>query len=914
VGGKFTPELIESWKLGDVTPQNLVNELGQGVIVWAHNAEFEREAINNLTDWGNIEANQLRCTLALAACQSLPLSLAKLGSCLSIERPKDADGKKVMMRMCKPNKEGVHPEHGPEDMRTLVEYCARDVEAEIDIGHSLLPYSPMQLNAYHETVRINARGIPMDRPLITSCLEARENLRLNADKVITDLTGEGIDMIMSPLKLLIWLTKQGIDIKNTQKATINTLLASEDLDPTVRIVLEQRLIVSSASLKKFDVMDGTSASDGRVRGTIQFHAAFTGRWGGRLIQPQNLPRPVIKDLEEERLSILNNPLADVDTLKSLIRHSIRAPEGKEFICADWANIEGRMLAYLSGEEWKLEAFRDFDEGKGHDLYKLAYAKAFKIDPNDVTDDQRAIGKVQELALGYGGGSGAIEVFAPNKFDESEKQNMKKMYRNANKRIEKFWHDLEYTAVKTVKLKSNKVFTLGKLKFKYAFDSLYIMLPSGRCLRYPIAKVVPVMTPWGAEKDVLSYMKNEKGQWLRTETFGGKISENCYCSNTRVLTIEGVKQIQDITSDDLLWDGVEWVGSRGVINKGEQEVGEWLGVKVTSDHQMHDGKSWKPVIDLDEVSTMKCLESARNLAKLKCCQSLKTLEKIVEQNMSVLADGVGRVKLGNLDAPKRLAVLADIKVKELSDGIFMGLQLLNSLTGGDIDIRVSLADVTTRVVQLTETMAVGESGWHKNGCKIGMFSLSTLDPYLISMLKDLTSTELIMTEIMYPIISDLYHVEKIVTTDAQVSAYLSMAMSMLSRTSCRSSHLNGAAITQLLTTGREVDQATKLWKSTGQKENVYDIMDCGPRNRFTIVTDAGLITTHNCTQAACACLMMEALPRFDNVIMTVHDEIVCEIDEGTGDLPSFEKEFSIVPEWAEGLPISASGWIGKCYRK
>jgi len=587
--GTFTPTVKGSWRKGDSSPRDLVKAIEEGVIVWAHNAEFEREAINHLTNWGHISVSQIRCTLALAACQSLPLSLDKLGKCLNIERKKDAEGKKVMMALCKPNKEGVKPEPTNEQMDILVEYCARDVEAEIDIGNMLLPYSQMQLDAYHATVKINHLGIPVDRELIQACQKARQELRNQADIRIKEITnGEhSIDMIMSPIQLMIWLTKKGVDIKNSQKQTIEDLLASDtELDAGVREVLEQRLIVSSASLKKFDVMEGTSESDGRIRGTIQFHAAFTGRWGGRLVQPQNLPRPVIKDLDSARGVVMDGGHVDVDTLKSLIRHSIKAPEGKEFICADWANIEGRMLAYLAGEKWKLMAFEDFDNGMGHDLYKLAYAKSFNISPDDVTSDQRAIGKVQELALGYGGGAGAIEAFAKDKFSMAEKENMKKSYRKANKNIERFWHDLESLAVKTVKLKSNKVFTLGKLKMKYSNNCLFIMLPSGRCIRYPIVKLRMTETPWGAEKEVLSYMKYDKGQWLRTETFGGKICENVVQGACACLMMEALSRFDNIimsVHDEIVCEIDEGTGDLEEFEKEFSRVPEWAeGLPVSSE--------------------------------------------------------------------------------------------------------------------------------------------------------------------------------------------------------------------------------------------------------------------------------------------------------------------------------------------
>jgi DNA polymerase len=589
VNGKFESHKTGEWLPGDPAPSDLVNHINAGLIVWAHNAEFERDAVNFLTNWGSpVKIEQIQCTLALAACNSLPLSLDKLGACLGISRPKDKEGKKIMMKLCKPDKEGVRLRPTEEELKTLLSYCHRDVEAEIDICDILPSFTPMQIRAYRATAGINTRGIPLDTDLVQACQKAREDLNIQADAIAKSITGQGIELLMSPLKLMIWLSSKGVDLKNAQRQTLEDLLQRDDIETDVRIMVEQRLIVSSTSLKKFDVMEVTSGSDRRVRGTLQFHSAFTGRWGGRLIQPQNFPRPSIKPLELEgvRDDILETPVADADTLRSFIRHSVRAPEGKEFICADWSNIEGRMLAYLAGEEWKLKAFQDYDDGKGHDLYKLAYAKSFNINPDDVTDDQRAIGKVQELALGYGGGAGAIEQFAKDKFSEGEKESMKKKYRKANKKIERFWYALESAAVKAVKSPTQKIQKVGRLEFKFAANSLYIKLLSGRCIRYPIPKIEIQETPWGEDKEVLSYMKYDKGQWLRTHTWGGKLAENVTQAACACLMMEALDRFDNIVMsvhDEIVCEIDEGTGNQKEFEEKFSIVPKWAeGLPVSSE--------------------------------------------------------------------------------------------------------------------------------------------------------------------------------------------------------------------------------------------------------------------------------------------------------------------------------------------
>lgn len=904
VDGKFVCRQKGSWVDGDPTPYPLGEAIDSGAEVWAHNCEFEAEAINNLTDWCEIKVENMFCTVALAACYGLPLSLEKLGKALNIEMKKDTVGGRLMKRLCKPGKDGVRPVPTEDELKALVEYCERDVDAEIECGDNMPGFTDYQLQAYRETVRINRRGIHIDRPLIAACQKGREQLVKDAHETVKGIGMSGVDDIMSPLKLMTWLKKRGLIIPNAQKGTLEEML-EKDIDADCRTAIEQRLIVSNASLKKFDAMDGASSHDGRVRGAFQFHAALTGRWGGRLLQPQNLPRPTIKgDLDEVRTKVLADGKGSIDELKSLIRHSIRAPEGKEFICADWSNIEGRMLAWLAGEEWKLEAFREYDNGTGPDLYKLAYARSFGVPVEDVDDSQRAIGKVQELALGYAGGAGAIEQFAPCKFTEDEKEDMKTSYRKANSKIQKFWYNLEQAAKLAIE-NVGKVYSVGVIKYKMIGAFLYCKLPSGRKIVYPNAHI---------DKGQITYMKYDKGQWLSTRTYSGKLAENCYCRDTQVLTIDGLKPIEAITPSDLLWDGEEWVNSDGVINQGKQEVGKWLGVTVTGRHMMLGGDGWKEVMDLDEQSTISSLKLARDSVISQSEKYFETASKSLELGVNALAATNFRSNLVHSAEEKLSALLAAINVGALVGGIYTGLQLMNSVTDGDIDIQVSSEDVTTATVRSIKTMGLEELKSTIDGAKTAKYFSRMCDRCTITPKQVSTLTELIMKEIMRRVISDLSQDGKIVITGEARNSSVWAVLNSLLQSSGESMFQSGVVTTLFFGTSLKVDREMKLWKSTNQKEEVFDIKNCGPRNRFTILTDRGFVVTHNCTQAACACLMMAALSRFDNIVMTVHDEIVCEVPEGSVDLKEFENKFSIVPEWAEGLPVSSEGWIGKEYRK
>ncbi|HHA3765160.1 TPA: DNA polymerase, partial [Acinetobacter baumannii] len=335
----------------------------------------------------------------------------------------------------------------------------------------------------------------------------------------------------------------------------------------VRELLAIRLQASTTSTAKYTALAKGVSSDGRLRGTLQFNGASrTGRWAGRLFQPQNLPRPTLKqDVIDEGIETLKIGCADMfyenvmELTSSAIRGCIQAPEGKKLVVADLSNIEGRALAWLAGETWKIKAFYDFDAGKGHDLYKLAYAKSFGVSPEEVDKEQRQVGKVQELALGYEGGVGAFLTFAaaygldlddmaaqafdsidPSIMSEAirawewhkkEKRttfglkkntwlvcdSFKRSWRYAHPNISAWWNELRVAAINAIN-NPDKPFPCRKVIFIKKGSWLYIKLPSGRFLCYPGAK---------ADDNRISYMGNNQytRKWERLYTYGGKFAEN-----------------------------------------------------------------------------------------------------------------------------------------------------------------------------------------------------------------------------------------------------------------------------------------------------------------------------------------------------------------------------------------------------
>lgn len=510
----------------------------------SHNATFERNCFDRLFPEKKRPISEWYCTAIKSAYCGLPLSLGQISDALNLgEIGKKKTGKALIRYFCMPCKPTKTnggrtrnlPEHAPEKWNEFIDYCVYDVKAERTIDTTLEPYviPDFERNNYIVDQKINDRGVKVNMPLVQNAIR----ISANAKDLLIDsaklLTGLGNPNSLPQLKG--WIKeKTGVEVKSLAKDKLGDLLSS-DVDEDVKKMLTIRRKLSKASVKKYDAMLNCVCDDGRIRGLLQFYGASrTGRWAGRLVQVQNLPRNKMEgnELGFARDSLLNySDIFDLlydDTnkvLSELIRTAFEADGNKILAVSDFSAIEARVLAWLAGEKWRLEVFET--HGK---IYEASASQMFGVPIDEITkgSDLRQKGKVAELALGYQGGHRAMETMGGAKMglSEEEMKQIVKVWRRSNKAISNFWYKVEKACKQALIMPNKKIVPLPlkkRLGFLYDGKILRIYLPSGRHLSY----WEPVIKRGKFGKDQITYMgvNQTTRKWERQQTYGGKLTEN-----------------------------------------------------------------------------------------------------------------------------------------------------------------------------------------------------------------------------------------------------------------------------------------------------------------------------------------------------------------------------------------------------
>lgn len=530
----------------------------KGGVVYAHNAAFELAIWNNICvpryGWPPLNPEQVRCTMAMCYAMGLPGALENAAPALGLAQRKDAVGKRVMLQLAKPKTDGEFwtPETAPEKLEQLYAYCKQDVEVERALHHRLMELSESEQRIWQLDYRINQRGIRVDLESIDKAIALVEQEKRRLDAEMLRVTGGVVGKCTEVQLLVKWIRSQGVEIKGLAKADVLDALQG-DLPPAVEAALRLRKEAAKSSTAKLIAMKERASADGRVRGIHQYHGAATGRWAGRGIQAQNFPRPrpgigeaetddIINHLSEHAyIDMMYGPTMDAiaDSLRGMI---VAEPE-HDLVAVDFSAIEARVLAWLAGQESVLDIFRT--HGK---IYEHAAAGIYHVPMEKVTKDQRQIGKVAVLALGYGGGVGAFQSMARVynvKVPDAEAEEIKKAWRDSHPAIVRYWYALEEAAI--CALTEGGVQSAGprgrEVKFRKAGSFLWLQLPSKRVLCYPYPELRVVETPWGDPKEALTYMTeldsttrkklgnkvlpdpNANGNWCRVSTYGGSLAEN-----------------------------------------------------------------------------------------------------------------------------------------------------------------------------------------------------------------------------------------------------------------------------------------------------------------------------------------------------------------------------------------------------
>ena len=537
---------------GEIIPEEILSALNdESIEKWAFNANFERVCLSRFLG-KRLKPQGWYCTMIWSAYLGLPLSLEKVGEVLKLDKQKMNEGKALIRYFsipCKPTKtNGMRtrnlPHHDLEKWSTFKEYNQRDVETEIEIKKKLsaFPMPKSEWENYWIDQNINDRGILIDEVLVDSAIKFDEILRdENMDRAI-ELTG--LENPNSPLQLKEWLNKKGLEIESLAKKDVESALKNAEGD--IKEVLGLRQELSKSSVRKYDAMKNVKGKDNRARGLIQFYGANrTGRYSGRLIQVQNLRRNNLKDLELARSLVKNRDYETMeilyespsDILSQLIRTAFIPKEGTRFIISDFSAIEARVLAWLAGEQWVLDAFEN-----GEDIYCRTASRMFgvPVEKHGVNGHLRQKGKIATLACGYQGALGALKAMGGIEMglSEDELQSIVDSWREANPKIVSLWWDIDSVVKRVVKTRTEEKYK--NLVISYEKGILFIELPSKRRLAYPKAKIG--MNRFGGESIV--YQGIVVGnKWDKIESYGGKFVENIVQAIARDILAEAMMRLE-----------------------------------------------------------------------------------------------------------------------------------------------------------------------------------------------------------------------------------------------------------------------------------------------------------------------------------------------------------------------------------
>lgn len=543
---------------GENLPEEVLRALKDpGVIKWAFNSQFERICLSmwlGLSHGQYLDPRSWKCSMVWSAYLGLPLSLEGVGAVLGLEKQKLTEGKDLIKYFCTPCRPTIANGqrtrnlacHDPVRWEQFKAYNARDVEVEIAIQKKLakFPVPNSVWEEFHLDQEINDRGVTLDMTLVQNAIKADGSTRTEILERMKNLTG--LENPNSVQQLKEWLKERGLETDTLGKKAVADLIKRAPKPLEEVLLLRQQL--AKSSVKKYQVMENVACRDNRARGLFQFYGANrTGRWAGRLLQPQNLPRNDMPDLKEARDLVCSGNISALkllydsvpELLSQLIRTAFIPKNGCKFIVADFSAIEARVIAWLAKERWRNEVF-----ATGGDIYCASASKMFKVPvvKNGVNGHLRQKGKISELALGYGGSIGALKAMGALEMGltEEELQPLVTTWRAANLNIVRFWWDVDRAAMRAVRERTPT--EIQGIRFYYQSGMLFITLPSRRRLVY----VKPRIGTNRFGSDCVTYEGiGGARRWERVESYGPKFVENVVQAISRDLLSHAMKNLKHL---------------------------------------------------------------------------------------------------------------------------------------------------------------------------------------------------------------------------------------------------------------------------------------------------------------------------------------------------------------------------------
>ena len=883
----------------------------------AFNAPFERACLAKYTGY-DMPPEQWVCTRVKALTLGLPGSLEAVGEAMGLKKDelKDKQGKALIQYFCKPCKptrtNGQRtrnlPQHDPEKWELFKEYNRQDVVAERAIAKkldSIEKTTEKEQRLWELDQHMNDNGVRVDVDMVEKIVDYDNRRGEELMEEAKELTG--LENPNSIAQLKDWLNAQGVPFTQVTKETINAALKLKYLPDNVRRVLEIRQALGKASVKKYQAMLNAVCEDGRLRGILQFYGANrSGRWAGRLVQTHNLAKNSLPDLELARSLAADGDFETMQTLfgetafvfSELVRTAFIASEGRRFVVSDFSAIEARVVAWLADEQWVLDAFRD-----GKDIYCETASMMYKVPvvKHGENGHLRAKGKIACLACGYMGGIGAMRAMdRGGSIPDDELQAVVDAWRSANPRIVKLWYDYERAAKIAIRERRTVKRTHG-VEFSFHDGSLFIKLPGGRKLCYWNARVK--MNPEnGRESIVYMGVNQETKRWGEAETYGGKLVENCIAEGALVLTRNGWTFIEDITTDDEVWDGAEWVKHEGLIDKGKQETIAVDGVRMTPDHLVKTKEGWASASQSERHhrTDVRVPDGypVRGVGweEEHLDDPLYMRERVPDAGSRVYEEKTEVMRLHDEAADRREEPEARSNRHAALQRVALHERTMRDADGAGVEELRGQGDQSLRGV-VEELRSV--PGRHGSDISEGP------DTGPDRRQRELRAEELPMD-----------HDERAVQEQKDEQIHRDTMGDDHSRGGIRKERYQ--ADDAVIPTGPRGDRF-EVVDDTRRPQQVYDIKNAGPRHQFVVLGEHGPLIVHNCTQAVARDCLAEAMMRVAaegyDIVMHVHDEMIVDVtwlDEKASE--EITRLMSMAPDWAEGLPLKGETYETEFYKK